>query len=99
MSSLGAPEIAGALVAGGFVTCTAHEVALLRTTTSPMRITDDVLAHAPRSAIADATLRRGHLVSRLTVTFAEGRAWEFDVPTAFAKGAERLAATLRRRST
>jgi hypothetical protein len=29
------------------------------------------------------------------VHFACGTTWEFQVPTAFAKGAERLAATLR----
>ena len=34
MATLGAPEIAGALVDRGFVTCTAEEIALLRTTTA-----------------------------------------------------------------
>jgi hypothetical protein len=96
MSSLGAPEIAGALADLGFVTCTAHEVALLRIASGagPMAITDEVLARAPRSSIAAVDLERGDRVSRLTVRFACETVWEFQVPTAFAKGAERLAATL-----
>jgi hypothetical protein len=95
MATLGAPEIAGALVDRGFVTCTAEEIALLRTTTGErMTITDEVVVRAPRSAIGSVALDRGDRLSRLTVRFACGTTWEFQVPTAFAKGAERLAATL-----
>jgi hypothetical protein len=90
-------ELAGVLSRTGFVTCTVEEIAVLRTTAGPehLQITDEVLARAPRTAVTSVQLHRGHLLSRLTVAFAGGASWEFEVPAAYARSAERLAATLR----
>jgi hypothetical protein len=81
----------------GYVTCTETEVALLKTKTGALRmkVTDEVLARAPRSAITAVELERGKLLSHLRIGFAGDVLWEFDVPKAGMGAAERLAAALQ----
>jgi hypothetical protein len=90
-------ELAGVLSHAGFVTCTVEEIVLLRTAAGAqhLEITDEAIARAPRAMVTSVDLQRGHLRSRLTVAFADGVTWEFDVPAAYARSAERLATTLR----
>ena len=81
----------------GYVTCSETEIALLRTKTGALRmkVTDEVLARAPRSAITTVVLDRGRVLSHLRIGFAGDVLWEFDIPKAALKGAERLTAALQ----
>jgi hypothetical protein len=81
----------------GYVTCSETEIALLKTKTGAfkMKVTDEVLARAPRSAITAVVLEKGRVLSRLRIGFAGDVAWEFDIPKGAYKGAERLAAALQ----
>jgi len=81
----------------GYVTCSDAEVALLKTKTGAfkMKVTDEVLARAPRSAIASVEFDKGKILSHLRIGFDGGRLWEFDIPKAGAKSAEKLAAALQ----
>jgi hypothetical protein len=81
----------------GYVTCSATEIALLRTKTGALRmkVTDEVLARAPRSAIRAVSLDRGRVLSHLRIAFDGDAVWEFDVPKANVRAAERLTAALQ----
>jgi hypothetical protein len=81
----------------GYVTCSEAEIALLKTKTGAlkMKVTDEVLARAPRSAITSVELDRGKMLSHLRIGFAGDVLWEFDIPKAALKGAERLTAALQ----
>jgi hypothetical protein len=81
----------------GYVTCSESEIALLRTKTGAlkMKVTDEVLARAPRTAITTVVLDKGKVLSQLRIGFVGDVLWEFDIPKAAYKGAERLAAALR----
>jgi hypothetical protein len=59
-----------------------------------MKVTDEVLARAPRSALAAVRLDRGGVLSQLTIAFTDGRVWEFDVPRANRASAEALVQAL-----
>jgi hypothetical protein len=81
----------------GYVTCSEAEIALLKTKTGAlkMKVTDEVLARAPRSAITSVELDKGKMLSHLRIGFAGDVLWEFDIPKAGLKGAERLTAALQ----
>jgi hypothetical protein len=73
-------EIAGALTKSGAL---------------KMKVTDEVLARVPRSAITTVVLEKGRLLSHLRIGFAGDVLWEFDIPKASYRGAERLVAALQ----
>ena len=81
----------------GYVTCSEADIALLKTKTGAfkMKVTDQVLARAPRSAITSVELEKGKLLSHLRIGFAGDVLWEFDIPKAGLKPAERLTAALQ----
>jgi hypothetical protein len=74
----------------GYVAVTADEIALVKTNTGmiKMKISDEVLARAPRSELTRVELDAGTLLSHLTLEFDNGVAWEFDVPKAGKKSAK-----------
>jgi hypothetical protein len=76
----------------GYVAVTADEVALVKTKSGmlKMKLTDIVLAREPRSEIVSAELKRGALVSSLTIQFSGGGEWKFDVPKANQRGAVQI---------
>jgi hypothetical protein len=80
----------------GFLAASAEELALVKTKSGllKMKVTEEVLARAPRSQIASAELDRGALKSTLKIQFADGGLWEFDVPKANRKTAEQLVGAL-----
>jgi hypothetical protein len=47
----------------------------------------DALVRVPRSEVQSVELERGKVLSRLKLTFADGAAWEFEIPRANRKGA------------
>jgi hypothetical protein len=73
----------------GYVAVSEDEVALVKTKTGAfkMKITDEVLARAPRSAVASVEFAQGRLLSHLKIEFTDGVVWEFDVPKAAKKTA------------
>lgn len=73
----------------GYVAVTASEVALVKTKSGllKMKVTDNVLAREQRSEITSATLKKGALVSNMTISFNGGGEWIFDVPKANQRGA------------
>jgi hypothetical protein len=81
----------------GYVTCSEGEIALLKTKTGAlkMKVTDEVLARAPRSAITSVEFDKGRVLSHLRIGFQGDVLWEFDIPKAGAKSAEKLAAALQ----
>jgi hypothetical protein len=68
----------------GYLAVTADEIALVKSKTGlfKMKVGNEVLTRAPRSELASTELDRGALKSRLTLRFADGASWEFDVPKA-----------------
>ena len=74
----------------GYVAVSENEIALVKTKTGAfkMKITDEVLARAPRSEVASVELDQGKLLSHLKIEFADGVVWEFDVPKAAKKTAQ-----------
>jgi hypothetical protein len=56
--------------------------------------TGDVIASAPRASVASAQLERHGLSGALTVSFADGGSWAFDMPKVHLKTAERVAQAL-----
>jgi hypothetical protein len=47
----------------------------------------DALVRIPRGDVQSVALERGKVLSRLRVTFADGRSWDFEIPRANRKGA------------
>src|SRR5207302_8948183 len=80
----------------GYVAATADEIALVKTKSGllKMKLTDQVLARAPRSEIESVELDKGVLVSHLKVAFTNGVLWQFDVPKANSKSAQKLTQAL-----
>jgi hypothetical protein len=91
----GAPEVPS-FGRVAYVAASADELALVKTKSGmlKMKVTDEALARAPRADIASAVLDQGTLLSHLTITFTNGVAWEFDVPKAAKKSAQRLVKAL-----
>jgi hypothetical protein len=68
------------------------EVALIKTKSGAlkMKVTDEVLARAPRSELETVELKDGKLISHMRMQFANGTVWEFDVPKIGKKNAKEL---------
>jgi hypothetical protein len=79
----------------GYVAVSETEVAVLKTKTGwKMTPTDEVLVRAARSELASVELDEGRMVSHLTLRFANGRLWQFDVPRSDKKTAKAVVAAL-----
>ena len=59
-----------------------------------MKVTDQVLARAPRDELEVVVLRDGKLLSHLRLQFTNGTVWEFDVPKIGKKNAKHLVTVL-----
>ena len=79
-----------------YVAVSAGEIVLVKTKSGmmKMKITEEVLARAPRTEIASVELDAGRLLSHLRIGFADGMQWEFDVPKANQKAAKGFVAAL-----
>ncbi len=80
----------------GYVAASDAEVALIRTKSGAlkMKVTDEVLARAPRQELARVELHKGRLLSHLRLQFSNGTVWEFDVPKTAVRNADRLVVAL-----
>jgi hypothetical protein len=56
--------------------------------------TEDVIASAPRASVASAELERKKMAGVLTISFADGASWAFDMPKIHLKTAEQVAQAL-----
>lgn len=76
----------------GYVAVTDNEVALIKTKSGlfKMKVSEEVLARRARSEIDHAELKRGKLVSGLTIQFSDGAVWTFDVPKANQRAAKQV---------
>lgn len=54
----------------------------------------DALVRVPRSDVQSVEFEQGKVLSRLTLTFADGLAWEFEIPLANRKGAKEFTTAL-----
>jgi hypothetical protein len=68
------------------------EVGLIKTKSGAlkMKVTDEVLARAPRTELQSVELKDGKLISHIRLQFATGTVWEFDVPKIGKKNAKEL---------
>ena len=68
------------------------EVGLIKTKSGAlkMKVTDEVLARAPRTELGTVELKDGKLISHMRLQFANGTVWEFDVPKIGKKNAKEL---------
>jgi hypothetical protein len=80
----------------GYVAASDGEVALIKTKSGAlkMKVTDEVLARAPREELTRVELDRGRPLSHLRLQFSNGTVWEFDVPKTAVKNGERLVLAL-----
>ena len=56
--------------------------------------TEEVIASVPRSAIASAALEKKAVKGFLILTLGDGERWEFDMPRAHLKNAQKVVAAL-----
>jgi hypothetical protein len=91
----GAPEVPN-FGRVGYVGANANELALVKTKSGAfkMKVTDEVLASAPRTDVASAELEQGKLLSHLRIEFTNGVTWEFDIPKMAKKTAQELVTEL-----
>ena len=96
----GAPEVPN-FGRVGYVGVNANELALVKTKSGAfkMKVTDEVLASAPRSDIAASELDQGKMLSHLKIEFTNGVTWEFDIPKMAKKTAQELVSELGGRLT
>lgn len=75
-----------------FVAATGDEVAIIKTKSGliKMKLTDQVLARRSRADIQAIEMKRGALLSNLSIQFNDGGIWNFDVPKANQKSAVEL---------
>ena len=59
-----------------------------------MKVSDEVLARAPRGEIRSIELDQGRLLSHLTIAFDNGVRWQFDIPKQSKKTAQELVRAL-----
>jgi hypothetical protein len=76
----------------GYLAASETEVALIRTKSGALKlkVTDEVLARAPRGELETVELHDGKLISHLQLRFANGTVWAFDVPKIGKKNAKEL---------
>ena len=73
---------------GGYLAVTDDELAFIKVKSGLVRLRlDEVVARVPRREVASAELGRG-LALPLTITFANGGRWEWEVPWPSKKHAE-----------
>ena len=80
----------------GYLAASETEVALTKTSQlgwKPHPI-GDALVRVPRSEVESVALEQGKLLSQLRLSFANGVAWEFEVPRAHRKTAAHFVTTL-----
>jgi hypothetical protein len=79
-----------------YIAASEAEVALIKTKSGAlkMKVTDEVLARAPRKELQTVELKDGKLFSSLRLAFVNGTVWEFDVPKIGKKNAKQLVAVL-----
>jgi hypothetical protein len=96
----GAPEVPN-FGRVGYVGVNADELALVKTKSGAfkMKVTDEILASAPRSDIASSELDQGKMLSHLKIEFTNGVMWEFDIPKMAKKTAQELVTELGGRLT
>ena len=75
-----------------YLAATEAEVGLIKAKSGAlkMKVTDEVLARAPRAELAAVELKDGRLISHMRLQFADGTLWEFDVPKIGKKNAKEL---------
>ena len=80
----------------GYLALSANDLVVVKAkqALTGMKLTDDVIASVPRSAVASAELGQGKVSSPFTITFSDGGSWELEVARARRRGAERLIAEL-----
>jgi hypothetical protein len=80
----------------GYIAASETEVALIKTKSGAlkMKVTDQVLARAPRDQLQTVVLNDGKLLSNLRMQFTDGTVWEFDVPKIGKKNAKHLVSVL-----
>src|SRR4051794_39538126 len=73
-----------------------RDLALVKTKQGVMKlkITDEVIARAPRSEVTSAQVGDGKLACPLTISFANGATWEMDVPRAGKRAAKAVVTAL-----
>jgi len=54
----------------------------------------DALVRVPRGDVQSVQLEKGKVLSQLKLTFADGNAWQFEIPRANRKGAEEFTTAL-----
>jgi hypothetical protein len=74
----------------GYVAVSENEVALVKTKTGAlkMKVSNEILARAPRAEVASVELDEGKLLSHLTIAFTNGAQWQFDIPAQAKKSAK-----------
>jgi hypothetical protein len=90
----GAPELPS-FGRVGYLSVTDGEIAIIRTRRGAFstKITDQVLARVPRSAVAGVEFEAG-MLSHLTISFGNGVVWEFDIPMVNKRTAEGVSRVL-----
>jgi hypothetical protein len=80
----------------GYVAASGTDLALIKTKSGAfkMHITGEALARVPRDQLERAEMHEGKLISVLSLRFANGVLWEFDIPKTAKKGARGLVAAL-----
>jgi hypothetical protein len=80
----------------GYLAASESEVALIKTKSGAlkMKVTDQLLARAPRDELEVVALKDGKLLSHLRLQFTNGTVWEFDVPKIGKKNAKHLVTVL-----
>jgi hypothetical protein len=58
--------------------------------------TTNVIATAPRSSVRSAQIDKGRIAGILDITFADGTAWQFEVPRVHLGGANQVVSVLGR---
>jgi len=80
----------------GYVAVTANEIAIVKGKTGMFKakVGNEVVARAPRSEIASSELDGKMLKAKLKIEFSDGGWWEFEVPKANRKTAEKVVSAL-----
>jgi hypothetical protein len=83
----------------GFLALSKRDVALVKMKSGllTMKLTDTVLARAPRTQIASLGWDGGKVMSHLAITFSNGVVWEFNITHAAKSSAESVVRALGRK--
>jgi hypothetical protein len=94
-TSEGAPDVPS-FGRMGYLAASETELAITKTSQMGFmpRPIGDALVRVPRTEVRSATLERGRLLSQLTLSFANGVIWEFEIPRAHRNSAQRLVTAL-----